>query len=100
LFRFFLGDPVWVPTLGGGGGGVAAGGIQWIAGPAVVHQDFSPDRKAREIKITSVKGESRILWKDYVLPIGLPRAAPELWRLPTVSGSHSSVIAPAGRICM
>jgi Tol biopolymer transport system component/fermentation-respiration switch protein FrsA (DUF1100 family) len=65
IVSVFLGDPVWVPTLGGGGGGGAAGGIQWIAGPAVVHQEFSPDRKAREIKITSVKGESRILWKDY-----------------------------------
>lgn len=64
IVSVFLGDPVWVPTLGGGGGG-AVGGIQWVAGPAVVHQDFSPDRKTREIKITSVKGESRILWKDY-----------------------------------
>ncbi len=64
IVSVFLGDPVWIPTTGAGGGG---GGvpIQWVAGPAVIHQDFSPDRKTREIKLVSVKGETRTLWTDH-----------------------------------
>ena len=77
-----LGDPVWVPTSGGGFGG---GGIQWVGGPAVVHQEFSPDRKTREIKITSVSGETRTLWKDY---------DPAYW---TPTGGARTVASPDGK---
>jgi dipeptidyl aminopeptidase/acylaminoacyl peptidase len=40
-------------------------GQQWVAGPALLHQELSQDRKTRTIKITSVDGETRTLWKDY-----------------------------------
>jgi dienelactone hydrolase len=58
----FLGDPIWIPSSGENGG---AGGAQWVAGPGIVYQEFSPDRKTRMIKITTVAGETRTLWKDY-----------------------------------
>ncbi len=61
IVSVFSGDPVLIPTSGGGGGGRT----QWIDGPAVVHEEYSGDRKTREIKITSVSGESRTVWKDY-----------------------------------
>jgi dipeptidyl aminopeptidase/acylaminoacyl peptidase len=62
IVSVFSGDPVLVPTSGGGGGG---GRTQWVAGPAVVHEEYSGDRKTREIKVTDVHGESRTVWKDY-----------------------------------
>ena len=66
IVSVLLGDPVWIPTSGGGFGGGAAGqAMQWVAGPAVVHQESSPDRKTREIVVTSVTGESRTVWKDF-----------------------------------
>jgi dipeptidyl aminopeptidase/acylaminoacyl peptidase len=58
----FSGDPVFVATSGGGYGG---GKAQWVAGPAVVHEEYSGDRKTREIKVTNVSGETRTVWKDY-----------------------------------
>ncbi len=64
IVSVFSGDPVMVPTSGGGGGG-GGGRTQWVAGPAVVHEEYSGDRKTREIKITGVSGESRTVWKDY-----------------------------------
>ncbi len=67
IVSVFLGDPVWIssPGGGGGGGGGRGGGMEWVNGNALVHQEFSPDRKAREIKVTSANGETRTLWKDY-----------------------------------
>ncbi len=61
IVSVFSGDPVLIPTSNGGGGGRT----QWIDGPAVVHEEYSGDRKTREIKITSVSGESHTVWKDY-----------------------------------
>ena len=62
----FTGDPVLFPSPGGGGGGAAAQAAhQWVAGPALLHQEFSADRKHRQLLITSVTGETRTLWKDY-----------------------------------
>jgi dipeptidyl aminopeptidase/acylaminoacyl peptidase len=57
-----LGDPVLVPTSGGGGVRPAA---QWVAGPALLHQELSADRKTREIQITSVTGATRTIWQDH-----------------------------------
>ena len=66
IVSVFNGDPVFVPTSGGaGGGGGRSNGDQWVAGPALLHQELSPDHKTRYIKITSVDGETRTLWKDY-----------------------------------
>jgi Tol biopolymer transport system component/dienelactone hydrolase len=61
-----VGDPIWLPTTGGGGGG--RGGNQWVTGPtglAILHQEISPDRKTREIKITTLTGETHTVWKDH-----------------------------------
>jgi dipeptidyl aminopeptidase/acylaminoacyl peptidase len=62
-------DPVWIsaaaPQGGGGGGGMAVG-VQWIDSSQIVHQEFSPDHKTREIVVTDVfTGNSSTLWKDY-----------------------------------
>jgi dipeptidyl aminopeptidase/acylaminoacyl peptidase len=65
IVSVFSGDPVMISTSGGGGGGGAGGRAQWVAGPALVHEEYSGDRKTREIKVTSVTGESRTVWKDY-----------------------------------
>jgi dipeptidyl aminopeptidase/acylaminoacyl peptidase len=64
IVSVFYGDPVMIPTSGGAYGGGGAG-AQWIAGPALVHDEYSGDRKTREIKVTSVTGETRTIWKDY-----------------------------------
>jgi dipeptidyl aminopeptidase/acylaminoacyl peptidase len=61
IVSVFTADPVMIPTSGGGGGGR----IQWVAGPAVVREEFSGDRKMREIKITNTSGETHTVWKDY-----------------------------------
>ena len=63
IVSVFSGDPVLVPTTTASFGGGAR--IQWIAGPAIVHQEFSGDRKVREIKVTQVSGETRTIWHDY-----------------------------------
>jgi dipeptidyl aminopeptidase/acylaminoacyl peptidase len=64
IVSVFYGDPVMIPTSGGGGGG-AGGRTQWVAGPAVVHEEYSGDRKTREIKVTNTSGDTRTVWKDY-----------------------------------
>ena len=62
-------DPIWIPTSGGGGGGGRGrGGSEWVTGPngpAILHQEISPDRKTREIKITSLDGQTRTVWRDH-----------------------------------
>jgi dipeptidyl aminopeptidase/acylaminoacyl peptidase len=65
IVSVFSGDPVMIPTSGGGGGGGAGARAQWVAGPALVHEEYSGDRKTREIKVTGVNGESRTIWKDF-----------------------------------
>jgi dipeptidyl aminopeptidase/acylaminoacyl peptidase len=68
IISVFNGDPVFVPTAGGGGGGArnaSLSGDQWVAGPALLHQELSPDHKTRELKITLVSGETHTIWKDH-----------------------------------
>ena len=65
IVSIFYGDPVLLPTSGGGGFG---GRTQWVAlptGPAVVHEEYSGDRKSRDIKLTSTNGDTHTLWHDY-----------------------------------
>jgi dipeptidyl aminopeptidase/acylaminoacyl peptidase len=57
-----LGDPLLFSTSGGGG---VRAGAQWVAGPALLHQEMSPDRKTREIQITTVAGTTRTIWRDH-----------------------------------
>src|SRR5437667_5917188 len=61
IVSVLLGDPVLFATSGGGG---VRAGSQWAAGPALVHQELSPDRKTREIQITTVTGSTRTIWRD------------------------------------
>jgi dipeptidyl aminopeptidase/acylaminoacyl peptidase len=82
------GDPVFVPTAGGGGGGArntSLGGDQWVEGPALLHQELSPDHKTRELKITAVSGETHTIWKDY---------DPAWW---SPSNGPRSVVSPDGK---
>jgi dipeptidyl aminopeptidase/acylaminoacyl peptidase len=61
------GDPTWIATgEATGGGGAFGGGTQWVEGPAIVRQEFSPDHKTRRIEVTNVvDGSTRVLWHDY-----------------------------------
>jgi dipeptidyl aminopeptidase/acylaminoacyl peptidase len=59
------GDPTWIGPGAQQGGGGSGLGTQWAEGPAIVHQEFSPDRKTREIIATNVvNGQSKVLWTD------------------------------------
>lgn len=79
------GEPLWIRTSGGGGG-QGMGGTQWVSGPAIVRQEFSPDRKTREVVVTSATtGESHILWKDH---------DPAYW---TPTGGARTVASPDGK---
>jgi dipeptidyl aminopeptidase/acylaminoacyl peptidase len=65
IVSVFSGDPVLIPTTGAGTGSASGGPIQWAAGPMLVHNEFSPDHKTREIVETTVTGASHTVWKDY-----------------------------------
>ncbi len=39
--------------------------MRWAAGPSIVHEEFSPDHKTMELKVTSMSGDTRTIWKDY-----------------------------------
>lgn len=61
-------DPVWISASaaqGGGGGGMGPG-VQWVNSSEIIHQEFSPDHKTREIVVTNVfTGHTHTLWKDF-----------------------------------
>jgi dipeptidyl aminopeptidase/acylaminoacyl peptidase len=78
------GDPVIIASSAGQRG-VAGGGAQWVTGPAVMHQEMSPDRKTRKIEVTSVNGETRTIWTDY---------DPAWW---SPSNSPRTVASPDGK---
>ena len=78
------GDPVMLASSAGQRG-VAGGGPQWVTGPAVMHQEMSPDRKTRKIEVTSVTGETRTIWADY---------DPAWW---SPSNSPRTVASPDGK---
>ncbi len=65
IVSVFYGDPVLLPTSGGGFGGGRAQWVQGPAGPAVVHEEYSGDRKSRDIKITATNGDTRTVWHDF-----------------------------------
>ena len=90
LLSIYGGEPVILPGGGGGfgGGGRGGGGVQWVtgpSGPAILQQETSPDRKTREIKVTSLSGESHTIWKDY---------DPAWW---SPSNSPKTVVSPDGK---
>jgi dipeptidyl aminopeptidase/acylaminoacyl peptidase len=65
IVSVFSGDPLLIHTTGASGGGSSGGPFQWAVGPVLVHQEFSPDHKTREIVETTVTGTSHTVWKDY-----------------------------------
>lgn len=81
LLSIYGGEPVIVPISGAGRGSAP----QWVTGPAIMHQEFSADRKTREIKITSLTGETHTIWKDY---------DPAWW---SPSNSPKTVASPDGK---
>ncbi len=67
MVSVFSGDPVLIPTSGTTGGGAAAVGLQWAAGskgPVLVHQEFSPDHRVRDIVETTPSGVSHTIWTE------------------------------------
>jgi dipeptidyl aminopeptidase/acylaminoacyl peptidase len=58
----YAAEPMWIPVSARNYGSTA---MQWAAGPSIVHEEFSPDHKTMEIKVTSVSGETRTIWKDH-----------------------------------
>jgi dipeptidyl aminopeptidase/acylaminoacyl peptidase len=55
-------EPMWIPVSARNYGSTE---MRWAAGPSIVHEEFSPDHKTMELKVTAVSGETRTLWKDY-----------------------------------
>ena len=53
------GDVIWIPTVG------AVSSVQWTGDGAVLYEEKSPDGKTREIKIASIGGPPRTLWRDH-----------------------------------
>ncbi|QNI30287.1 prolyl oligopeptidase family serine peptidase [Alloacidobacterium dinghuense] len=58
----YAAEPMWIPVSARNYGSTDK---QWAAGPSIVHEEFSPDHKTMELKVTSLSGESRTLWKDH-----------------------------------
>ena len=58
----YAAEPMWIPVSARNYGSTE---MQWAAGPSIVHEEFSPDHKTMELKVTTLAGESRTLWKDH-----------------------------------
>jgi Tol biopolymer transport system component/dienelactone hydrolase len=58
----YAAEPMWIPVSSQNYGSTA---MQWAAGPSIVHEEFSPDHKTMDLKVTSLTGETRTLWKDH-----------------------------------
>lgn len=58
----YAAEPLWIPVSARNYGSTE---MQWGAGPSIVHEEFSPDHKTMELKVTSLSGETRTLWKDH-----------------------------------
>jgi Tol biopolymer transport system component/dienelactone hydrolase len=58
----YAAEPTWIPVSPRNYGSTE---MQWGAGPSIVHEEFSADHRTMEIKVTSLDGESRTLWKDH-----------------------------------
>jgi dipeptidyl aminopeptidase/acylaminoacyl peptidase len=58
----YAAEPTWITVSARNYGSTD---MQWAAGPSIVHEEFSEDHKTLEIKVTSLSGETRTLWKDH-----------------------------------
>lgn len=57
----YAAEPTWIQV---GERNYGSTELQWAAGPAIIHEEFSDDHKTLEIQRTSLEGETRTLWKD------------------------------------
>jgi dipeptidyl aminopeptidase/acylaminoacyl peptidase len=90
VMSIYGGEEVTLSGSGGlaGGSAAAGGGVQWVTGPkgtGILQQVLSADRKTREIKVTTLSGESHTIWKDY---------DPAWW---SPSNSPRTVVSPDGK---
>jgi hypothetical protein len=53
---------MWIPVSARNYGSTEK---QWAAGPSIGHEKFSEDHETLEIKITTLSGETRTLWRDH-----------------------------------
>ncbi len=53
------GEPLWISTMGD------ATAVGWTADGELLFEETSPDRKTRTIRVASLDGTMRTLWKDY-----------------------------------
>lgn len=58
----YAAEPMWITVSERNYGSTA---FQWGTGPSIVHEEFSADHKTMELKVTSLSGETRTLWKDH-----------------------------------
>jgi dipeptidyl aminopeptidase/acylaminoacyl peptidase len=58
----YAAEPMWIPISARNYGSTE---MKWAVGPSIVHEEFSEDHKTLEIKITSLSGETRTLWRDH-----------------------------------
>ena len=58
----YVAEPMWIQISARNYGSTE---MQWGAGPSIVHEEFSPDHKNMELKVTSMEGDTRTLWKDH-----------------------------------
>ena len=58
----YAGEPTWILV---GQRNYGSTEMQWAAGPAIIHEEFSPDHKTLEIQRTTLTGETRTLWRDH-----------------------------------
>lgn len=58
----YAAEPTWISV---GPRNYGSTEMQWATGPAIIHEEFSPDHKTLEIQRTTLTGETRTLWKDH-----------------------------------
>ena len=58
----YAAEPQWIPVSARNYGSTP---MRWAAGPSIVHEEFSPDHKTVELKVTALSGETRTLWTDH-----------------------------------
>jgi len=81
------GDPIWLEGEQGGLGDRS--GSQWIDSSNILRTEFSPDRKTRWIKVTTIPtGETHTLWKDYDSAYWTPNAGSR----PAISPDGKTVV--------
>ena len=58
----YAAEPTWINV---GQRNYGSTELQWAAGPAIIHEEFSDDHKTLKIQRTTLTGETHTLWKDH-----------------------------------